>query len=104
MDKSPTEALRAIITHWDVTAAVDHRLHQVHAYWQSRRAGRQMPSRSDIDPTDIPGLLPFVFLVEVLNEPRDFRFRLAGTHFSEFAGMEVTGRTIGEVFPPAFNA
>ena len=63
-----------------------------------------MPARSDIDPVDVPRLLPFIFLVDVLNDPRDFRFRLAGTHFRNFAGTEVTGRLIGEVFPPEFNA
>lgn len=72
---------RAIAVNWDVTAAIDQRLHQLHAYWKSRCRDRQMPSRSDIDPIDVPTLLPCIFLVDVLNDPRDFRFRLAGTHF-----------------------
>lgn len=63
-----------------------------------------MPSRSEIDPVDLPALLPHMFLVDVLDNPRDFRFRLAGTHLREFTGMEVTGRCIGEVFPSDFCA
>jgi hypothetical protein len=89
---------------WDMTAAVDPRLHQLHAYWKGQCGNRRMPARSDIDPLDVSGLLPFVFLVDVLSDPRDFRFRLAGTHFRDFVGREVTGLAIGEMFPPAFNA
>jgi len=95
---------RAITASWDVTTAVDQRLHQIHAYWKSRRRDRLMPSRSDIDPVDVPALLPFIVLLDVLNDPRDFRFRLAGTHFRESVGSEVTGLLIGDVFPPTFNA
>ena len=100
----PASAPGVITAHWDMTAAVDQRLHQLHTYWKSRCGARRMPGRSDIDPVDVPGLLPFIFLVDVLSDPRDFRFRLAGTHFRDFAGREVTGLPIGEVFPPAFNA
>src|SRR5437763_1331922 len=64
------------------------------------RNSRRMPSRGDINPAHIPRLLPFVFLAEVLERPRDFRYRLAGTHFREFVGIEPTGRRIAEVFPP----
>lgn len=100
----PAETQGVITVNWDIGAAVDRRLQQIHAYWQSRCGARQMPSRSDIDPVDVPSLLPFIFLVDVLNDPRDFRFRLAGTHFRDVTGIEFTGRLIGEVFPPAFGA
>ena len=88
----------------EISAASDRRLHELHDYWNSRIGNHPMPSRADIDPLDIPTLLPHIFLVDILENPRDFRFRLAGTNFREFAGTEVTGRRIGEVFPPAFNA
>jgi hypothetical protein len=98
-------AIPGLVTvNWDINAALDHRLHQIHAYWKSCCRGRRMPARSDIDPVDVPALLPFIFLVDVLSDPRDFRFRLAGTHFRTFAGTEVTGRLVGDVFPPEFNA
>ena len=101
---NPASTQGAITANWDMTAAMDQRLRRIHAYWQSRCRGRQMPSRPDIDPLDVPPLLPFIFLVDVLAEPRDFRFRLAGTHFRDSVGVEVTGRLIGDVFPPAFGA
>lgn len=48
-------------------------------YWDAIRGVRAMPSRADLDPADIPQLLPFTVLVEVLLNPLDFRFRLLGT-------------------------
>jgi hypothetical protein len=99
------EATGEIVANWDPSAAADPRLIEIHAHWHARCRGRPMPSRADIDPTQIPPrLLPFIFLVEVLNEPRDFRFRLAGTHFRDFTGAEATGQLIADVFPPEFCA
>jgi hypothetical protein len=47
---------------------------------------------------------PYIFVIDVLENPQDFRFRLAGTHFREAVGEEVTGKHIAAVFPPAFGA
>jgi hypothetical protein len=49
------------------------------AYWQDKRGGRPMPSRKDIEPTEIPDLLANVVLVDVTQDPLDFRYRLIGT-------------------------
>lgn len=100
----PAHSPGAITANWDMTAPMHQRLRQLYVYWKSRCGDRRMPSRSDIDPLDLPALLPFIFLVDVLSDPRDFRFRLAGTHFRDAVGTEFTGRLIGEVFPPSFGA
>ena len=50
------------------------------AYWESKRSGRRMPARRDFDPVfEVPRLLPWIVLVDVLHEPLDFRFRLIGS-------------------------
>ena len=49
------------------------RLRQAFAYWRGKLAGRAMPARRDIDPVDVPTLLPYVMLVDVLPAPLDFR-------------------------------
>ncbi len=39
-----------------------------------------MPSRRDLDPVDIPRLLPYVVLIDVQRSPAlDFKFRLIGS-------------------------
>jgi len=95
---------RRISTDWNLGAARDARLRRLHDYWLGKRDGRALPTRADIDPVELRLLLAYVFLVDVIaGRPRDYRFRLAGTHIRDFAGMEVTGKRIPEVFPPAFG-
>jgi len=65
-------------------------------YWQSRCGTRWAPSRADIDPVGLRTLLPYVYLIDVLPAPRQFRMRLVGTNVREFAGQDFTGRMIDE--------
>lgn len=65
------------------------------AYWQRLRGDRTMPARRDIDPVDIPGLLPYVLLVDVDDEPVAFRYRLVGSiivsrSVRDYTGMNMT--------------
>ncbi|MEO3431148.1 PAS domain-containing protein [Pelagibius sp. CAU 1746] len=63
-------------------------------YWKSKKAGRTMPARADIDPVEIPRLLPRVMLVDVESGPAgelDFRYRLSGTGISNVHGYDATG-------------
>lgn len=50
----------------------------LYAYWDGKRGERRFPGRSDLDPIDIPSLLPSIFLVAVQRDPFDLVFRLAG--------------------------
>ena len=47
-------------------------LKKLWVYWRSKLNGREMPSRGDLDPVEIPELLPYVALIEVHWEPRRF--------------------------------
>ena len=60
-------------------------------YWDSKRGGRRMPSRRDIDPLEMADLLPNVVLVDVQHEPLDFRYRLVGTAIVTRLGHDHTG-------------
>jgi hypothetical protein len=76
----------------------DARLQSALTYWQRQSAGKAMPRRADIDPTDIPKLLRHVMLVEVLACGR-YRYRLIGTENDEAHGVNATGRYLDEVLP-----
>ena len=67
------------------------------AYWERRRAGRSMPSRDDLDPSEMTGFLPYVFLLDVRPEPLDFRFRLIGTVMDRHMNASYTGRWMSEI-------
>lgn len=62
------------------------------AYWQSKLSGRSMPSRKDIEPTEIPELLANIVLVDVNHDPLDFRYRLIGTAIVERIAFDYTGK------------
>lgn len=79
-------------------ALTDSRLEQAYLYWLDKAAGRRMPGRADIDPTEIPKLLPDVMLVERLDSGR-YRYRLIGTENTRAHGMNATGRFLDEVLP-----
>jgi hypothetical protein len=77
---------------------------EFYEYWVRTAAGRAMPARADIDPLDIPRLLPNVFLMDVVpGTPRRFRFRLVGTRIAELEG-EMTDRFLDEFVPGAAAA
>jgi hypothetical protein len=69
---------------------------QAFEYWAGKAAGDRLPSRADIRPEEIPALLPYVYLVDVMYGPLSFRFRLAGTAIRDWAGREFTGVRINE--------
>jgi hypothetical protein len=79
---------------------LDLKLRQLHAYWQGKRDGNRLPGRGDIDPIDIPKLMPDVALVDILRDPLDYRYRLVGTRLVEMMGAERTGLRMRELFTP----
>lgn len=76
----------------------DARLETAYRYWQQKSAGRAMPRRADIDPTEIPKLLPDVMLVDVMPDGR-YRYRLIGTENARAQGINATGRYLDDVVP-----
>src|ERR1051325_7524125 len=79
-------------------AISDPRLQEALDYWHGKLSGRAMPARADLDPAEIPRLLPHVMLVEVLG-PGRYRYRLIGTENAQAHGMNATGRLLDEVLP-----
>jgi hypothetical protein len=67
--------------------------------WESKRAGRIIPSRADFDPVELKPILPRLILIDVLDDPPDFRYRLAGTMSRDLRGVEVTGQSVLELVP-----
>ncbi len=57
-----------------------------------------MPRRRDIDPTEIPRLLPYIQITEFVDGGKRVRYRLAGTAIVEAYGGELKGKFFDEVF------
>lgn len=61
-------------------------------YWESRRQGRPMPARSDLDPlVDVPRLVANLMLFDVQCAPLDFRWRLVGSRVRQYLWKDYTG-------------
>lgn len=73
-------------------------LGRLHDHWLRIRGERKMPRREDLDPLDIPDLLPYVALIDVECAPRRFRWRLIGTHITRAMGRDRTGNYFDEAY------
>lgn len=72
-------------------------LRDLHSYWLAKKRHRLAPGRKDIDPAELRSLLPHLFMVDVENKPRRFRFRLVGTAIVSSFGLDITGRYLEEI-------
>lgn len=75
-----------------------------YAYWRSKCRNGTVPRRRDIDPTEIPRLLPYLLITELVDGGTRLRYRLAGTAVVAAYGGELTGRYCDEVCPPERRA
>ena len=80
-----------------VQEARDPRFQFALDYWQSKRQGRSMPSRADLDPVEFPTLLGDVILLDVEQPGPRLRVRLVGTHVVAMFGSDYTGQFLDEI-------
>jgi hypothetical protein len=71
----------------------------LYRYWLAKRGSRTMPSRSSLDPMDIPALLPYLGLVDKV--VGQYRYRLMGTAVVKELGRDLTGAFVGSSFSKA---
>ena len=81
---------------WLTTASVIVR--ELYFYWQARCRDGRPPRRVDIDPVEIPKLLPYLTIVEVVPDARRYVYRLVGTREVEVRGNDPTGKSVAEGF------
>lgn len=61
------------------TAGWDAKISSTYYYWKSITPSGRLPGRQHLDPSDIPRLLPNIWLIDVQYAPRAYRWRLIGT-------------------------
>jgi hypothetical protein len=60
-------------------------------YWNALRGDRPFPSRTDIEPGAIKGILPHIMLTGIEYNPFRVFYRLVGTEIVRFAKFDFTG-------------
>lgn len=69
-----------------------------YAYWVSKCSEGGLPARQDINPVEIPRLMPHVVMLDVKHEPEfDFRYRLLGTYVTEHLYSDHSGKWFSEI-------
>lgn len=84
----------------DIAAPRAPILVRLFGYWDAKRAGRLMPSRADIDPTELRALVLNVMLYDVVEPGRLYRIRLVGQAIVDFVGVNNTGKMASDGMPP----
>ncbi len=78
-------------------------LAEIEAYWEALRAGRQAPSRTEIDPRGIEGALAQAFIATGSSDG-PCRFRVAGREARAAMGMDLRGMPVDALILPADRA
>ena len=65
--------------------------------WDRKRCARNMPTRADLDPVEMPKLLPHMALVEVDKFDPRLRIRLVGTNIVNIYSANFTGQYLDEI-------
>ena len=73
------------------------RLRALKRYWDDKRGGRAMPARADLDPAEIPELLPNLLLVDTAETLDGFRYRLIGTEACAGFDRDRTGARFSDL-------
>ena len=71
------------------------RLRALLRYWVEKSAGLAMPFRRQIEPIEIPGILPIVLLADVT--PSGARMRLLGTEATSAYGSETRNCLVADI-------
>jgi len=79
----------------------DVRLTRLLTDWETRRRGREFPSRADFTPHDLKYLVGNLSLLDVVHAPLRFRYRIHATRLAQRVGVEMTGKWLDESSNPA---
>ena len=60
-------------------------------YWNALRGDRPFPSRDEVDPGVLKGVLPHLMLTQIEHDPFRVFYRLVGTEIVRFAKFDFTG-------------
>lgn len=74
-------------------------------YWIKIKASGRMPTREIVDVFQVSGLLPYVWLIDVVRTPHvRFRFGLIKTHMHRAAALQPAARYLDEIEPKVDTA
>lgn len=91
MPPRSTDELHQVV-HDGLPPEAEPQLHNLLALWESRRAGRSVPARQDIDVLELRPWLGWLTVMDMVEDGTDFVYRIFGTSQAAQIGMDLTGR------------
>lgn len=83
-----------------VMRSVDHlesaMLIEVLSAWRRVGASRMAPKREEMTPALLKSALPWIWMIDVVDGGKDFRFRIAGDRIIQFMGRRYAGHLVSE--------
>jgi hypothetical protein len=70
--------------------------------WKRVSAGRLAPKREEITPALLRSVLPSIWMIDVVDGGKDFRFRFAGDRVIQFMGRRYAGALLSEYIESPF--
>ena len=70
---------------------------RLYRYWLVRRGGRLFPSRSAVDPVEFSFALGRVSLIDVMEKPRRFRYRVMAATLVERLDYDLTNKYVDDI-------
>jgi hypothetical protein len=64
--------------------------------WKRAAGERMAPKREEITPGLLRTALPWIWMIDVINDGKDFRFRIAGERVIEFMGRRLAGELMSD--------
>ena len=64
--------------------------------WKRVAAGRLAPRREEITPALLRSVLPSIWMIDVIDGGKDFRFRFAGDRVIQFMGRRYAGELLSD--------
>lgn len=83
----------------EVQSRRSQQIDRIEKYWNKVRGKRLVPSRSEIDPRGLEGVLGNAFILERITGGLA-RFRIAGSHLTDLTGLELRQMPVSALFLP----
>lgn len=83
----------------DPRSRASEKVDRVEAYWNRIRGNRLVPSRCEVDPRGLEGVLGHAFVLERITGGLA-RFRIAGSHLTDLTGLELRQMPLSALFLP----
>ena len=100
MGSSKDQQQEGIVLELGRRPRVNSKIDRIASYWNSVRGTRLVPSRCEIDPRGLDGILGHAFILERITGGLA-RFRIAGSHLTELTGLELRQMPLSALFLPS---